>query len=127
MVESSCACVTKIASAVKGYHVYKGVWDPFVEDTFITKHEQGNAHDKYYAVSITDDLKTKTVVGHLLKEISKISCHFIFCGGTITGKVMAASRKTRAECGGLEIPCELTFSHDQKKVVDKLKLLLKSF
>ena len=35
-----------------------------------------------------------------------------------------AHRKTRAECGSMEIPCGLTFKHGQKKDLDKLKLLL---
>ena len=96
MAASSCPCETKVSSAVRGYHVYKDVWDPFVDDTFITKHERDNTHDKYAVAVIAYDMKTRTVVGHLTKDISKISCLFILRGGTITGKVTGARRKTRA-------------------------------
>ena len=34
-------------SAVRGYHVYRSVWDPFLDDTFTTKHDRANSHDKY--------------------------------------------------------------------------------
>ena len=95
---------------VRGYHVYKDVWDPFVNDTLVTKHERDNTHDKYAVAVIADDMKTRTVVGNLPKEISKISCLFILRGAEITGKVTGARGRTRGECGGKEIPCELTFS-----------------
>lgn len=75
---------------------------------------------------IPDDMKRKRVVGHLPREISKICCLFVLRGGIIAGRVTGTRRKTRAECGGMEIPCELTFKHGQKKVLDKLKLLLES-
>ena len=32
---------------VRGYHAYKDVWDPFLEDDFKTKHQRRNPHDKY--------------------------------------------------------------------------------
>ena len=27
--------------------MYKSVWDPFLDDTFTTKHDRANSHDKY--------------------------------------------------------------------------------
>ena len=126
MAASSSASEIKISSAVRGYHVYKEIWDPFIDDTFGTKHERGNSHDRYAMAVIPDDMKRKRVVGHLPREISKICCLFVLRGGIIAGRVTGTRRKTRAECGGMEIPCELTFKHVQKKVLDKLKLLLES-
>ena len=78
MVEPSSACEIRIRSTVRGYYVYKDVWDPFVDDTFITKHERGNSHNKYAIAVIADDMKRKRVVGHLPREISKVFCFFLF-------------------------------------------------
>ena len=127
MAESSSASEIRIYSAVRGYHVYKEIWDPFIDDTFSTKHERGNSHDRYAMAVIPDDIKRKRVCGHLPREISKIYCLFVLCEATIVGRVTGPRRKTRAECGGMEIPCELTFKHGQKMVLDKLKLLLESY
>lgn len=117
MAESSASEI-KIPSEVRGYL--------YVDDTFTTKHERGNSHDRYAIAVIPDDMKRKRVVGHLSREISKICCFFVLHGETIVGRVTGARRKTRAECGGMEIPCELTFKHHQKKILDKFKLLLES-
>ena len=32
---------------VRGYHVYKDAWDPYLGDGFTTKHERNNPHNKY--------------------------------------------------------------------------------
>ena len=126
MAASSSASEIKISSAVRGYHVYKEICDPFIDDTFGTKHERDNSHYRYAMAVIPDDMKRKRVVAHLPREISKICCLFVLRGGIIAGRVTGTRRKTRAECGGMEIPCELTFKHGQRKVLDKLKLLLES-
>ncbi len=114
----------KLMCVVRGYHVYKDVWDPYLEDDFTTKHQRHNPHDKYAVAILPVDAKTKTIVGHLPKEISKECCLFILHGGTITGVVKGRRRKTLEPCGGMEIPCELTFRHPKKKILDKLKLCI---
>ena len=106
--------------------MYKEIWSPFIGDTFASKHERSNAHDRYVMAVVPDDMKRKRTVGHLPKEISKICCLFVLRGGIIIGKVTGARTRTRADCGGMEIPCELTFKHHNKKVLDKLKLLINS-
>ena len=58
MAESSSTSEIRIPSAVRGYHVYKEIWDPFIDDTFTTKHERGNAHDRYAMAVIPDDMKS---------------------------------------------------------------------
>ena len=62
---------------VKGYHAYKDVWDPYLQDEFTTKHERHNPHDKYAVAVLPVDAEDKKVVGHLPKEISKECCLFI--------------------------------------------------
>ena len=50
-----------------------------------------------------------TVVGHLPREISRTCRYFSKHEGKIRGKV-TGPRKYSAEAGGMEIPCELTFT-----------------
>ena len=37
----------KLLCVVRGYHVYKDVWVPYLEDDFTTEHQRCNPHDKY--------------------------------------------------------------------------------
>ena len=71
--------------------MYKEIWSPFIGDTFISKHERGNAHDRYAMAIVPDDMKRKRTVP---KDISKICCLFVFRGGTITGRVTGARTRT---------------------------------
>ena len=113
-------------SAVRGYHVYRSVWDPFLDDTFTTMHKKANSHEKYAIAVMPEDSKRKEIVGHVPREISKLCCLFILFGGTIVGRVTGRRRKTAADCAGMEIPCEIFFKHTQKKVLDKPEILLKN-
>ena len=37
----------RFVCVVRGYHIYKDMWDPYLGNGFTTKHEQNNLHDKY--------------------------------------------------------------------------------
>ena len=37
----------------RGYHVYKDAWDPYVDDSFSTKHERNNQHENNVKLAIT--------------------------------------------------------------------------
>ena len=50
---------------IRGYHVYKDVWDPYLGDGFTTKHDRNNPHDMYTVVVLSVDAKNKRTVGHL--------------------------------------------------------------
>ena len=49
------------ASAVKGYHVYQGIWVPKIGETLSTEREPSNPKDKY-AVCVKEK---ECIVGHL--------------------------------------------------------------
>ena len=55
----------RFVCVVRGYHVYKDVWDPYLGDGFTTKHERNNPHDKYAVAVLPVDAKSKRTVGHL--------------------------------------------------------------
>ena len=54
----------KIASCIRGYHIYKTVWKARIVKVLSCVREPTNAIDRY-AVSV---FKNSTVVGHLPKE-----------------------------------------------------------
>ena len=96
--------------------------DPYEGDSLTTKHEHNNRHDKYAIAVIPVDSKNKPVVGHLPREISKECCFFILHGGIILWVVNGRRRKTTEPCGGMEIPCVLTFRHPKKRLLERVKL-----
>lgn len=103
-------------SCIRGYHVYKSVWDANVGEILQCKRERQNSEDKY-AVAV---LKSGMIVGHLPRKVSRISSLFLKRGGTIECTVTASRRySVDLPQGGLEIPCCLLF---RGKLVDIEKL-----
>ena len=113
----------RLQCAVRGYHVYRFTWEPYLGDDFSTAHERNNGHDKYAVAVFPVDCKERTIVGHLPREISKVSCLFLLRGGIISGVVTGRRRKTAESCGGIEVPCELIFKH-RRSIVLRLKQLI---
>ena len=44
--------------AVREYHVYKSIWDPNLEESFTTRHERVNPHDRYAMAVIPDNCRS---------------------------------------------------------------------
>ena len=74
----------------------------YLGDEFTTKHQKNNPHDKYAIAVVAVDVESKSIVGHLPKEISKECCLFILHGGMITGIVEGRRCKTIEPCGGMD-------------------------
>ena len=73
-----------VSCVVRGYHVYKEVWNPSIEKAFVCFAEEENSHDrKVVAVTCAEGY----AVGHLAREISGLCFHFIKHGGEITGEI----------------------------------------
>ena len=70
-------------SVVRGYHVYRDIWEATRGEILTCARETGNAFDPF-AVSV---LKRDTVVGHVPRKISAICSLFIRRGGMIQCKV----------------------------------------
>ena len=90
---------------VRGYHAYKDIWDPVLEDQFGTKHHKHNSHDNStYAVAVVLlYTKVEMVVEHLPREIAKECGLFTYHGSSITGIVEGKRHRTKEPCGGIEI------------------------
>ena len=110
-----------IDSMVRGYHVYKDVWNATLDEELPCEREMDNTADRF-AVAVKKDA---VVVGHVAKKISSICSMFIHRGGSIVCTVTGFRQfSDDLVQGGLEIPCKLTFTGDNTLIL-KLKGLIK--
>jgi len=68
---------------VRGHHIYKTVWTPFVGEILLVQQEDHNTEDSF-AEAI---LKSGKIVGHGPREISQIVWYFIEHDGTVSCEV----------------------------------------
>ena len=106
--------VLNVDTAVRGYHVYRTVWDPSPAECFVVLHQPDNDHDRH-AMAVYGMDEPGQIVGHLPHEISRISHYFTRHDGKIMGEVTGSRRYCR-EVGGTEIPCVLQFSGTPRNV-----------
>ena len=110
-----------IASYIKGYHVYKSIWTPTLQEHVYAEIEPDNSVDKY-AVAVKKD---KKVVGHLpLGENGKFAKTIFYflradpygkCDITVTGKAV-----NLGDGDGMQVPCILHLT-GQKSMTEILK------
>ena len=100
---------------IRGYHVYKDVWEAAIGEVLVCHREPTNATDRY-AVAVT---KAATIIGHLPRKLSKVWSLFLRRGGSIRSTVTGHRRYSSDLLqGGLEIPCILLFTGDVKEAVE---------
>ena len=76
-----------IQTCVRGYHIYKEVWEAPLGQLLLCQRELGNVHDPY-AVAVVDTRGIITlVVGHVRRAISSVCYFFLGRSGTITCEV----------------------------------------
>ena len=63
--------------------------------------------------------------GHLPREYSRIAWYFLARGGSISVESSSHRRQCKQLCGGMEIPCWVTFTFSRKATLNRLKALLK--
>ena len=109
--------VCERSSSVRGYHVYKTIWDAAIGEDLVCKREPSNEHDRY-TVAIKKD---GVIIGHLPRKISRSL--FLRRESSISCRVAGPTRYLAGlPQGGLEIPCVLRFEGDAKEIV-KIKSL----
>ena len=110
----------EVSSVVRGYHVYKETWTPFLTEHLKCKREEGSHKDRYAVAVVRHD----SVVGHIAQRISAACSLFIQKNGSIKCTI-TGTRQYSGDLpqGGLEIPCLLTFRGDKKEVMKVRKLL----
>ena len=104
-------------SVVRGHHVYKTIWTPFLGEILTAIAEPGNSHDRH-AVCVKKEGHGE-IVGHVPRELSRTVWHFLMHGGQLTGEVNG-----RRKLGnGLEVPCVYKFT-GSRKLVKRMEQLL---
>ena len=107
----------EITYCIRGYHVYRHIWDAAVGETLVCEREPTNDKDRY-AVAVK---KCGTIVGHMPKKLSRLGSLFLLRGGAIVCTVIGRKRySSDLEQGGLEIPCSYLFM-GKPKDINKLK------
>ena len=74
--------VFEFTSAVRGYHHYRKYWTPEPEQHLHCYHEKDNVFDRY-AIKVCENGK-ESAVGHLPKEISRVTKFLIDRGATVS-------------------------------------------
>ena len=88
--------IVYVESVIRGHHIYKSIWNPIIGEDLEVCREPENVHD-HRAVNIK---KSRAIVGHVLREISRVLGRFISHGGNVSCRV-----RGRQKLGhGLEVP-----------------------
>ena len=111
-MDSSNSLVLNFAfpCGLRGFHVYKDLWVPKLNEKLETIHEENNPHDRYAVAAIRKTVSRlrPVVVGHLPREISRFTRFIILHGATVKVKVSDTKyRRSPLIQGGLEIPVEV--------------------
>ena len=99
---------------VRGHHIYKTSWTLVIGEVPIER-EEDNQHDEH-AVAV---MKNGTIIGQVLRSISRLSWFFLQRGGDITCCI-TGKRKLGV---GLEVAC-VYFIHCTCSETSKLHRLL---
>ena len=83
-MDSSNSLVLNFAfpCGLRGFHVYKELWNPKLNEMLETIHEENNPHDRYAVAAIRKTVSRlrPVVVGHLPREISMFTRFIILHG-----------------------------------------------
>ena len=97
-------------NGLRGYHEYRAVWTPQLNEGLPTIHERTNPHDRY-AIAARKRLTGcigESTVSHLPKEISRVTRFIILYGAVVTVKVLDTHHhRSPLVQGGLEIPIQV--------------------
>ena len=98
---------TEIDTYVKGYHVYKNIWNPTVNEQWETEIEPDNVMDKY-AVWVK---KNTSIVGHLTLgkngKFAKMIFYFLRADQDAECKVVITGKEVNLSNGdGMQAPCK---------------------
>jgi hypothetical protein len=110
-----------VDSVVRGFHIYKNIWNPAIGELLLCEKEFGNLHDPYAVAVVRSN---GVIVGHIPRRISCF-CYFFLCKNGIISCVITGKRRYSTDLpqGGLEVPCTLTFV-GQSPEIQKVRRLL---
>lgn len=122
-----------LACASRGFHEYRKIWAPRINQQLTVKPESENLFDPY-AIGLFTKIRGKieplSLVGHLPREISRFCKFFIEYGGNIEANVCDIKfRRSPLPQGGLEIPITVTVlkNHASQKIYSKMQAFMKEY
>ena len=102
-------------SVIRGHHIYKTVWTPFIGEPLSLRIQDGNEQDSF-AVTV---IKNDNVVGHAPRQFSRVFYFFLSHDGTIDAEI---TENRKFGCG-LEVPCLYTLTGKPKFIKHAKKLV----
>ena len=105
----------EMVSYVKGYHVYKTLWNPLIGEFLLREREPDNPIDKY-AVCVKKENK---IVGHLplgkSGKFAKTIFYFLRAYKLISCKIVVMGNPVNlSDDEGMQVPCKLIFTGIEK-------------
>ena len=92
-------------AAVRGFHYYRRFWRPKENEKLDCLHKPENAFDRFAIKTVNEKGE---IVGHLPKEISRVTKYLLDRGFTMYCKLSSRHyRRSPLVQGGLEIQCEV--------------------
>ena len=117
---ASVSCF-EVDGMIRGFHVYKEVWEPVIGEELQCSLDDANLHDPF-AVAV---VKNGFTVGHLPKKISSSCSLFMRRQGAISCVVIGFRRySSDLVQGGLEVPCKIIF-RGPNDMIQKVERLVK--
>ena len=120
---------------LRGYHEYRAIWTPVLHEILPTIHKRSNPYDRY-AIEARKSLPgtrvVESTVGHLPREISRLTRFIMQHGAIVVVKVLDTHhRRSPLVQGGLEISIELIvrmeYSPQNKDAMLKYESLVKQY
>ena len=96
----------EFTAAVRGFHVYRDIWNPDLNESLGCCHEEGNVFDIFAIKSCR--LTDGEIGGHLPREIAR-STKYLLDRGAVVIATLITDRYRRSPLfqGGLEISCSI--------------------
>ena len=111
----------EVNSCVRGHHIYKNIWTPYIGEYLNCEKEANNPEDPYAVAMMKDQL----VVGHIPRKISAACSLFLAKESSTITCLITGNRKHSWDLpqGGLDVPCQLIFK-GEKVAISKIKKLV---
>ena len=91
-------------AAVRGYHYYRRFWRPKENEKLIWLYEAENPFDRFAIKTVNE---SGEILGHLPKEISRVTKYFLDRGASMYCKLSSEHYRRSPFARGLEIECEV--------------------
>ena len=105
----------KVDCASRGYHVYRRLWKPKLNEKLEVGIDKDNVYDPYacgiYKYS-KEVISGKILIGHIPRELPRFCKFFLDYGGKLEATVRCAKYRRSPPQGGLEIPVTLLIFKD---------------